>query len=83
MYELAQETDKSLTDLVLGFLDDAHTWWGLSEELAADLRKDADRLNLSQRDYILYLLTERCAALREHGTGWEKDKLAVLLSKRR
>jgi hypothetical protein len=83
MYELSLRTEKSLTDLVVGFLDDARTWWGLGEAIAETLRQDAEKLNLSQRDYIFYLLSERYEAVRKNGVGWEKDKPRVALCARR
>jgi hypothetical protein len=84
MYELAQEADKSLTDIVLSFVEDGRTWFGLDEQLVQTfIRKDAEALKLTQRDYISYLLTQRCMAIKEHGVGWEKGELKVALARRR
>jgi hypothetical protein len=83
LYGLASETDKSLADLITGVLDDARTWWGLGEQVAEILRKDAEKRGMTQRDYMLSLLRERSEAVQKHGPGWEKDDPEVLLSDRR
>ena len=65
MYDLAQKTDRTLTDIVNIVVDDCRTWFGLDEQLVrALIQRDADALKLNQRDYISYLLTERCAAVK-------------------
>jgi hypothetical protein len=83
MYDLAEKGDKSLTELVIGFVDDARTWWGLSEAVGNELRADAKALGLEQRDYVLYLLTNRFLVTKQKGIGFDKDAPEVLLSRRR
>ncbi len=51
--------------------------------MAELLRQDAEKRGMTQRDYLLSLLTERSAAVKKHGPGWEKDDPEVLLSDRR
>jgi len=83
LFDRAQGENCSLTDLVVGFVEDARTWWEHGQEVADALSEDAEKLGLSQRDYVFYLLAERYQAVRERGAGWEKDRPAVLLAQRR
>jgi hypothetical protein len=83
LFDRSEEVGQSLTDLVVGFIIDARTWWDVAAEVAAALRDDAKQLDLSQRDYVHYLLERRYEAIRKHGAGWEKNDPAVLLAKRR
>ena len=83
LFERAAAEGHALTEVVVAFIEDARTWWDVAAEMATALREDSEQLNLSQRDYVHYLLERRYEAIRKHGAGWEKDEPAVLLAKRR
>jgi hypothetical protein len=82
MFQLSRETDKSLTELVVGLLDDARTWWGMGGVGAESLKRDAEALSLSQRDYVYYLLTGRYRQVKQMGPGFDKDSEDAVLSQR-
>jgi hypothetical protein len=82
LYSHAQACNASLTQIVLGFLVDLRTWFGLREDVQALVVQDMECLKLSQRDYLRLLLLERIAEIKARGPGWEKDDLNVALAHR-
>ncbi len=75
LYDLSTETGKSLTDLVLGYVEDARTFWGLVGPVQEALTEDAKKLGLSQRDYVRYLALCRYRLIKTKGIAFDKDDL--------
>jgi hypothetical protein len=62
---------RDLTGHVVRLLEGAHRYFGLPEAAAAFLEADRHALGMDRFQYLLHVLYQRSAAVREHGAAYD------------
>ncbi|HYD51876.1 MAG TPA: hypothetical protein VEA99_04585 [Gemmatimonadaceae bacterium] len=67
----AEQKKVSINEHVVGLLTDLRTWFGLPFTVTDELESDRKALGLERRDYLVHLLLQRYASIRERGPGFD------------
>ena len=67
-------TDMSINEFIVRLASDVREWFGLPKTMVHAFESDREALGLSQREYLMHLLTRRYEQIVTSRPGFDADK---------